>query len=87
MSWSVSAVGKAPAVAISIEKQFANQPVCMEPEETVRQSIRVALSASLAGQRPNVALKVTASGSMSTDNGPVHNSFNVAVEPIYGFIE
>lgn len=87
MSWSVKAIGKAPAVAQSIENQFTSQPACREPEEAIRQHVRAALVAALAAQQPNIALKVSASGSMSFDNGPVHNSFTVSVEPMYGFID
>lgn len=91
MSWSVLAIGTPEAVAVSIEKQFAQQSTCSEPEETVRQSARGLIAASLNAQHPGGAVKVQAFGSQSswTDAGGakrVTNSLKIEVEPISGFL-
>lgn len=89
MSWSVSATGKAPAVAIAIEKQFAGMASypCPEPEETAKQRVREAIAAILGGHTADgLSVKVTASGSMSWSGGDqhkpekVHNFLRLEVE-------
>jgi hypothetical protein len=42
MSWSVSATGRAPAVAVEIAKQLASK--CAQPEETVKNSLGVVIA-------------------------------------------
>jgi hypothetical protein len=90
MSWSVSAIGKPPAVAVSIEEQFSRYK-CIEPEEGVRQGARATLAAALAAQRPDSVVKVSASGSQSSNtiDGVVlfTNVLSITVEPQYGFVE
>lgn len=93
MSWSVSAIGKAAAVAASIETQFS-QSTCSEPEESVRQSARATIAAALAAQDPRTVVKVMASGSQSQRNygqkdvaPSFTNSLTINVEPQYGFVE
>lgn len=94
MSWSVSAVGKPAAVSASIERQFASTS-CAEPEETVRQAARVVVAAAIAAQRPDCAVQVSASGSMSTSynedlktwGAPFTNQLSITVQPLYGFLE
>lgn len=89
MSWSVSAIGKPEAAARSIEDQFASSK-CAEPEETVRQSARATIAASLAAQRPDLVVHVTASGHMSNTYNeetkkfgpPVTNSLEIRVNPL-----
>jgi hypothetical protein len=90
MSWSVSAIGKASAVASSIAKQFSGSP-CQEPEETVRQAAARTIAAAIEAQDPNCAVKVIASGSMgfkdySDKTGP-YNNVSIVVEPLHGFVE
>jgi hypothetical protein len=88
MSWSVSGFGKAPAVRESIAKQFAQGSKCMEPEETMRQAAAALMESSLAAQEPSKVIEVSASGSMSTDNGKVaSNSISIKIDPKWGFIE
>jgi hypothetical protein len=91
MSWSVTAVGKAPAVRTAIADQFSKQSSCMEPEESVRQAAAVLLDAALAAQDSAVAVKVGASGSMSykdwTTKAGVSNALSLSVEVLYGFVE
>lgn len=90
MSWSVFAVGKAPAVRASIADQFTRFK-CSEPEETVKQSVAAAIDAALVAQDPATIVKVTASGSQNFKNyetkSGVSNSCSVAIEPIHGFVE
>lgn len=94
MSWSVSAVGRPPAVAAVIETQFAASS-CSEPEETVRQAARKVIAEALAAQRPDSAVKVSASGSQQSSynqeskswGAPYQNSLEIKVEPLYGFVE
>jgi len=100
MYWSVSAIGKAPAVAIAIEKQFVEMTYpCPEPEESVKQLVRQAIAALLAGQtRPDTAVKVSASGSQSHSTKrdvtsgkdtvtDCTNQLTLTFETIYGFTE
>ncbi len=93
MSWSVQAVGKSDKVAEAIEAQFAGLSKCSEPEETVKQSVRAAVAASLAAQIPATAVKVSASGSQSSyrdhKDAPVRvqNTVSVSIEPLWGFVE
>lgn len=93
MSWSVYGVGKPEAVAKRIEEQFTQQSPCAEPEETIRQSARATIAASLAGQRPDMVIQVQAGGCMQStyDQGtygpPFQNSLNIDIKPIPGFVE
>ncbi len=93
MSWSVAGIGKAPAVAAKLEKDFSNSGPCAEPEETVRQAARIVIASALAGQDPSVAVKVTASGTMSNSAewpstvAKIKNTLSITVETQYGFVE
>lgn len=88
MSWSVSAIGKARAVERAIREQFDNAAACREPEEQARQSAKQAIGWTLAAYPDEAALKVTANGSMSSNNGvPQGASLHIAVEQIYGWAE
>jgi len=89
MSWSVQAIGKAGAVGMEIAKQFDLGGKCAEPEETIRQSARVLVMAAIGAQDKSKAVKVTASGSQSTDHATkaVSNVLNISVEPLWNFVE
>lgn len=96
MSWSVSVVGKLPAVKAAVEAQFTDpRSVCAEPEETVRQAARAAIAAALQAQREDSVVRVTAGGSMiNTYNketgswgAPYSNHLEIHIEPLYGFVE
>ena len=94
MSWSVNAIGKSSAVLAAIEDQFEKQPVCMEPEESVRQAARLAIKAAVGGMPASSAVLVQASGSQSTKYDPqgkataeFTNELNVKIHPQYGFVE
>jgi hypothetical protein len=93
MSWSVAGIGKAPAVAEKIEKDFTNASPCSEPEETARQAARAVIAAALAGQDPSRVVSVNANGSMSNSAdwpstvAKISNSLSITVQPQYGFVE
>jgi hypothetical protein len=91
MSWSVAAIGKAEAVRKSIADQFSSSGVCAEPEETVRKAAAAMIDAALAAQDPTVAVRVSASGSMSYRNwsgkSGVSNQMTIQIDPQYGFVE
>lgn len=90
MSWSVYATGKVPAVRASVASQFAKNP-CSEPEETIRQACGKAIDEALAGQDPDLAVKVESGGSQGfkdyTTKEGVFNSLRILVDPIHGFID
>lgn len=91
MSWSVSAVGKAEAVAKEISIQFAKSGKCMEPEETIKNAVAGTIAVALQAQDPQIAVKVQASGSMGYKNWKDHagcgNSLNITIEPMFNFVE
>ena len=90
MSWSVSAIGKPTAVAAKLAAQFAGIK-CMEPEETIKNTVASAVAVALKAYPASYAVKVEASGSQSTDSskppGEATNSLSVKIEPIWGFCE
>lgn len=93
MSWSVNAIGRAPAVAAKLEKDFTGMKGnCQEPEETIKNKAADIIATALAGQKPETIVKVNAYGSQSTSYdgskySPVSNALNITVEPQYGFLE
>src|ERR1700758_5741504 len=90
MSWSIGAVGKAPAVAAKIAADIARIK-CTEPEETIKNTVGDALARALAVMPPNMAVRVDAAGSQyapdSTKPTEFQNSLSVKLEPLYGFVE
>ena len=90
MSWSTSAIGKPAAVAAQVEKTLSNIK-CMEPEETIKNTIKGILATALAAFPPNMAVKVDANGSQSVPDSATPtvttNSLYVKIEPLYGFVE
>ena len=91
MSWSVSAVGKAPAVRKKIADDVAKMSPCSEPEETVKQNLVASIGAALATFPPNTAVRVEASGSQYAPDSKAPtellNTVSLKIEPIGGFIE
>jgi hypothetical protein len=83
MSWSVAAIGKAPAARREVATQFAAASKSVEPEEKVRLAAIAALDAALAAQGPEVSVNVSAHGSQSTDyaTNAVTNYLRITVEP------
>jgi hypothetical protein len=87
MSWSVTVVGKASAVAAKVANDIASIK-CSEPEETIKNNVGHAISVGLAAFGPDFPVKVSASGSQSDRGGGVKtNQLSVTIEPIWGFLE
>lgn len=91
MSWSVSAFGKASAVATKVAEDFARIK-CSEPEETIKTAVASAVATALAAFPPNYVVRVDASGSQScpdSSKAPNEktNQLKVEVAPIWGFLE
>jgi len=89
MTWSVSAIGRAPKVREEISRQFTLNK-CVEPEESVRQSAAKVIDDALAAQDDNFVVQVSASGSQSSSDWNaktgVSNSLAISIVPMYGFI-
>lgn len=90
MSWSVFAIGKAPAVRASIAEQFTRYK-CSEPEETVKKAVAASIDAALEAQDPATVVKVAASGSQNFKNyetkSGVSNQCTISIDPMHGFVE
>jgi len=91
MSWSVSRLGRAHAVAAALEIDFAAYK-CSEPEETIKKSVATAVAAALAAFPSAYAVRVEASGSQSTPDfgkapNEATNQLTVKIEPIWGFLD
>lgn len=89
MSWSVSAVGRAAAIAPKLADQFTRNK-CSEPEETIKNSVAAALALALAAFPPNFTVKVSAAGSQSIPDAAQPertNQLSVTLEPIWGFVD
>lgn len=90
MSWSVAAIGKAPAVRKEIADQFSRGK-CNEPEETIRLQAAKLIDMALEATDPSYVVKVYANGHQSyTDwnkKANSNNAFNMVLEPQHGFLE
>ncbi|MCC8945982.1 hypothetical protein H8A97_12955 [Bradyrhizobium sp. Arg62] len=87
MSWSVSGIGKTPAVKERVISQL-NGIKCAEPEETIKGKVGEIIATALDAFPSDCAVQITASGSQYSPSGVgVVNSLNVEIKPIYGFVE
>ena len=91
MSWSVSAIGKAGAVAQKLAADFAKIK-CSEPEQSIKNCVVAAVAAALDTFPQNYAVRVEASGSQSCPDfskAPDEkvNNLSVKIDPVYGFVE
>ncbi len=91
MSWSVSAFGKAPAVATKLAADFARIK-CTEPEETIKNSVAAAFAAGLAAMPPGLVVTAEASGSQyapdsSKKPAEFSNQLTVKLQPHGAFLE
>ena len=91
MSWSVSAIGKASAVAAKLAADFTKIK-CNEPEETIKNTVASALATALAAFPEKCAVRVEASGSQWVPDptgapSAMTNQLSVKVEPIHSFLE
>lgn len=89
MSWSVSAIGKQPAVKAEIARQFEVGGKCSEPEESVRQAAKATVLAAIDATNPSYPLKISASGSQSGDYSKkiFSNSLTISIEPVWNWLE
>jgi len=91
MSWSVSAVGKAPAVKASLVEQFksAKQGTHHIPAEAKSVAgVEMAVDALLEAMDPHIVVKVNANGSCGAKDGVLGGaSTSVQFETLYGFVE
>lgn len=86
MSWSFYGIGKPEAVARKAREDMARQK-CHEPEESIKSMALDLIETSLMAMPASSAVHVQASGSQSkNDNGAV-NTFNLKIDPVYGFVE
>ena len=90
MSWSVTAIGKASAVKKAVAKQFVDGGKCMEPEETIRQSVATTIDTALGGFDADAFVQVSASGSQGylnySEKTGVFNSLTIEVKPLFGLL-
>lgn len=86
MSWSVSATGRAAAVAKKLAEDFARVN-CSEPEQTIKNNVASAVDAALTAFPPEAPVRVEASGSQSNMNGAITNQLKVEIAPIWGWVE
>lgn len=89
MSWSVSATGKAAAVAAKLTVDFGRIK-CSEPEEMIKNSVASAIATALSAFPPNYAVRVDASGSQSQPDSTKDektNQLKVEIAPIWGFVD
>lgn len=94
MSWSVSGVGRAAAVARKLQNDCAAIK-CAEPEETIKNCVATIIATALAAYPESYAVSVGASGSQGPGYDPTKvgavlgmvNSLSVSISPLYGFVD
>lgn len=87
MSWSVSAMGKAAAVAQKVAADLERQK-CPEPEQAIKTKLGEVAAMALAALPDNTYVKVEGGGHQNAENhGKFVNAFKIEVTPLYGFIE
>lgn len=87
MSWSFHATGRPQGVINKAKEDFAKIS-CAEPEETIRLGVLATIEKSLGAMPADVVVQVTASGSQSvTTDGKFSNTLNVAIQPLFQFVE
>jgi hypothetical protein len=85
MTWSVAAIGKAPAVKASLAEQFG-AITCAEPEQTIKNDVAAVVAHSLSYFGEHMVVRVSAFGSMSS--GEFYpGTVNLQIEPQWGFVE
>jgi hypothetical protein len=98
MSWSISVVGKAPAVREKAQSDL-KKITCQEPEETIKNLVGSIVDMALCSFPDSVAVQIAASGSQGPAyeidqagnykqiEGKLTNSLKVDISPLYGFVE
>jgi len=88
MSWSVGAFGKAEKVAAKLEADFKAITYLKEPEASIKDLAAGIVAKTLQDfTAPALAVKVDASGSMSTGTDGNSHSLTITVQPLYGLVE
>lgn len=95
MSWSVIAVGHAPAVGKKLASDFNALPRMHPAEESVKTAAAALVAQITASHTSPNPLKITASGSIALASVPgraaqdsqVSHSFSLTVETLWGFAE
>ncbi len=86
MSWSISSLGKAPAVALDIDKQFSTLPKLPDTEVSIVDSIKSLVDTVIAAQDPSMVVQVSLSGDQILTGKVVTSTFiSVIVTPISKF--
>jgi hypothetical protein len=88
MSWSVQAIGKAPAVAKKLATDFEKITHCSPEETAVKNSAAAAISMALQHcTAADAIVNVNANGSESSGQGGKTNSLKIEVNTIFGFLD
>lgn len=88
MSWSISAVGSAPAVAQKIREDLERSASHFsEPEATVCRNIANVVDSALSAFPDSSAVRVSGHGHQSTTDGKATNTVRLEIEPIYGLLK
>ena len=92
MSWSISRIGRAKAVAQAIADDI-EKIKCAEPEQTIKAQVGAAIAMALTAFPEDYAVRVSASGSQSgcypeTEENKDRriNNLDLKIEPLYGFV-
>lgn len=87
MSWSISAEGKAPAVAVKVARDFAGFIERLaQPERNIAEAAFDAIRSALADYPPNGVVTINASGSQSGEGAARVNQLRVEITPRYSRI-
>jgi len=86
MSWSISSLGKAPAVVLDVDKQFSALPKLPDTEVGIVDSIKSLVDTVIAAQDPSMVVQVSLSGDQILTGKAVTSTFiSVIVTPISKF--
>lgn len=87
MSWSVSATGKPGPVAAKVAARFEEITYLAGVENELKTAAAALVATAVAAQSDSVVVKVSCSGSLSS-NGDVHkHELRIEVAPIHDFTD
>lgn len=86
MSWSFNAIGRPAAVAAKLKADLARNK-CVEPEETIKNTIVDLVGIALAAYPDGAVVKVEAYGSQSTVLTQSTHSLKLELTTIHEFVE
>lgn len=87
MSWSISKIGRATAVAAAVATEMAATTPLAEPEETARKNAADSIAKTLAEYPSDIVVRVEASGSQFSQSGGLINTCVLNIMPMFGFVE